>query len=1281
MNRKTRFKFILYGMALLSLAAVLVYRIINRPHSVPGDTQSPGLSRVIRVGIFDFEPLNFLDSNHQAKGLNVDILRDVISNEDRQIKFVYGTWAEGLERLERGEIDLMPSVAYSPERDQVLDYCREPVAELWGQVFITPESPIKNITDCDHRRIAVMKKDISAQNFIRTAESFGAQSIIVEYPSHAAAFAAVQHGEADAAVAPQHFGLRHAKQYQLTPSTIQFSPFAVYFATKQGACADLRNHLDRHLSYWKQDPHSIYYRRINHWLGSGETTGFLSKKAMLWLGGGAALVFSLIALWVITLNLMLARRTQALNQNRKNLKAEAAVTEAFIQSMPGYFFLCSAQGRYIRWNENLRNRLCTEEKEMQDCDILDLAIDSDRKRLQEAWTNCILSGTETVEISSEKNPNSEEYQRLLVTLTRIEINQQTCLIGTAVDITGQQQAQADLAEARRAAFNMMEDALLAKQRLEITQLALDYSADAVFWVEQNSRFSYVNQSACRLLGYSRDELLNLSVYDIDRNYPAEKMQEAFQQVERNGTLDVESVLTAKDGRKIPVEIHDSLIQLEHRSFICAFAHDISERKRMQDAIQKRILSLTRPLEDSQGIAFEELFDLKEIQRIQDEFAAATGVASIITQPDGTPITKASNFTCLCNDIIRKTEKGCSNCFKSDAAIGRYHPEGPIIQPCLSGGLWDAGVSITVGDRHIANWLIGQVRNETQTDEHMRAYAREIGADERTFMDAFYRVPVMSQDHFEKIAKALFTLANQLSTSAYLNLQQARFIAEEAKNKERLTVLSAVVEQSPEAILIRDTRGINVYVNPAYTLQTGYTADEMIGKKTSFSDRQGEPPEFFENIQKTLHSGKTWSGHLKIIRKDGSRRTLEAVLSPVKNQHNQIINFVGIQRDVTEDLAREEQFRQAQKMEAVGQLAGGVAHDFNNILQAILGFSEILMEQLPKDSLEQRNVIEIDKAARRAAELTRQLLTFSRKQPTDRKLIDLNQTVRDSEVLLHMLMGDKIPCVFRLAPETPPVYADTSQITQIIMNLAVNARDAMPDGGQLTLSTETVVIDAQAASEIADVEPGSFVCITVTDTGTGMSPEVKARLFEPFFTTKSVGKGTGLGLAVVYGIVKQNKGWIQVDSHPGEGTTFKIYLPARAPSDPVPIRSETITERILLVDDDLDTRNMVLRILSSANYRVAVASSAEEALSIFGKNPNEIDMLFSDIMLPGESGIELADRIRKQNPALPVLLYSGYRDPHERWKEIESKGYDFLQKPFSITGLLATIHDVLIESKY
>jgi PAS domain S-box-containing protein len=808
----------------------------------------------------------------------------------------------------------------------------------------------------------------------------------------------------------------------------------------------------------------------------------------------------------------------------------------------------------------------------------------------------------------------------------------------------------------------------------------DRANDGIFILSADGKLLSVNPSFAHMHGYSEEEMLTLSLKDLDTPESARLASERINRLLAGESLTFEVNHYHKDGHIFPLEVSCSLISYGEKKFILGLHRDISERCRMQNAIQKRILALTRPLNEAAEVTFEDLFDLKEIQRIQDEFSDATGVTSAIFALDGTEITEVSNTSYFCRHIIRTTPKGCANCAKSDKTLAQeFDPKAPMVKRCQSAGLWDGCIGIMIGDRHIANWTLGQVRDENHTEEQALQYAREIDADEQEFLEAFRKLPRMSGEHFKQIAQALFTLANQLATSAYQNIQQARFIADEQRRTEEHHRLSTAINQSPEAVVITGPDGIIQYVNPAFEAITGYSSKEVFGKNPSILKSGTHDASFYSNLWKTINAGKVWEGRFINKRKSGELYTEEASISPVKNPSGAITGYVAVKRNITEELLKEEQFRQSQKMEAVGQLAGGIAHDFNNILQAILGFSEILLTRLKGDSVEHHNASEIQKASKRAAELIRQLLAFSRKQPVERKRINLNAELSDAEVLLQIMLGKKVSCRFELSNDLHPIYADHSQLTQIIMNLAVNARDAMPNGGRLTLATENITFEPQAIAGMPEAEPGSFVCLSVTDTGCGMSPEVRNHLFEPFFTTKAVGQGTGLGLAVVYGIVKQGKGWIHVYSEEGLGSTFKIYLPTcEAASEDHEAESAIHHGRILLVEDDADMRNLVLRILETSGYESLSVSSAEEALQLFERENGRFDLLFSDIVLPHQSGVNLADQLRAKSPALRILLYSGYQDQRERWETLDIKGYHFLKKPFSVTGLLSAVHDAITE---
>jgi len=390
----------------------------------------------------------------------------------------------------------------------------------------------------------------------------------------------------------------------------------------------------------------------------------------------------------------------------------------------------------------------------------------------------------------------------------------------------------------------------------------------------------------------------------------------------------------------------------------------------------------------------------------------------------------------------------------------------------------------------------------------------------------------------------------------------------------------------------------------------------------------------------------------------------------------------ILQDITNQMELESQLRQSQKMEAVGQLAAGIAHDFNNILTVVQGNTSLLQDQFRQDPSCAESLNDISLATERAARLVRQLLAFSRKQMLKPEVLNLGQVVNNLEEMLKRLLGDHITFEAQVAPGLPPVHADLGLMEQVIVNLSVNARDAMPKGGKLTVSIDAVTITNDGVQKNSEIRPGQHVCLSVSDTGCGIAPELLPRIFDPFFTTKEIGKGTGLGLATVYGIVKQHNGWIDVQSTANKGTTFRIFLPVCAgnsrpddPSQPPKMTPENGTECVLVVEDEDRVRTLTVAVLRKNGYRVLEAASGKEALDVFQNHSAEIDLLFTDIMMPGNLlGDELAARLRATKPSLAVLFTSGYT-PEVTKTEFRGDG-NFLTKPFTPAQMLATVRQCL-----
>jgi two-component system cell cycle sensor histidine kinase/response regulator CckA len=502
-------------------------------------------------------------------------------------------------------------------------------------------------------------------------------------------------------------------------------------------------------------------------------------------------------------------------------------------------------------------------------------------------------------------------------------------------------------------------------------------------------------------------------------------------------------------------------------------------------------------------------------------------------------------------------------------------------------------------------------------------------------------------------------------------------------EERIRLATAV-EQAAESVIIADRQGTIHYVNPAFERLSGFSSEDIVGKNFRIlkSDRHDET--FYRTMWKTISSGAPWAGRISNRMKDGSLRQFETTISPLRDKNGVIVNFVSVNRDVTQEVALEAQLFQAQKMEAVGTLAGGIAHDFNNLLQVIQGYTEVLQNDVGRNKSGVEALRKIHRSAKRGADLTRQLLTFSRKVQSERRPLDLNREVEQVKRLLERTIPKMIEIELYLSESPAVVSADPIQIEQAIMNLAVNAKDAMPEGGKIVIETEKVRLDEQFCKSHLGARPGEYVLLSISDTGHGIDQEILEHVFEPFYTTKDVGRGTGLGLAMVYGIVKNHEGYILCYSEVSMGTTFKIYLPAMEQSgrSQKPVEVEDLfrggDETILVVDDEEYIRELVVELLTDAGYKVLTATDGEGALKLYGKKQKNIDLIILDLVIPGMGGKKCYEEILKINPRAKILIVSGYSANGPGKDAIEAGAKAFVGKPFDVSHLLETIREILDE---
>ena len=832
---------------------------------------------IVKVSLSKNPPLVFTADNGKPSGIFIDIIEHIADEEGWTIQYVQGTWKECLGRLERGEIDILMSVAYTKERDLIFDFTSEPVFNNWGRVYAYPGSKIESIVDLEGKKVAGVRGNILTRKFVELLDSFDIESEVIEVDDYIDVFRVTQAGEVTAGLVNRVNGLKFESAYEVEKTSIIYSPIELFFATTKGRNAEIRAAIDKNMKLLKQDHGSVYYRSLDRWFGKYEPFKF--PDWLKWVIGSLAGFSLLLSGMIVFSRFQVRKRTSELLSSNKELETE--ITE--------------------------RKRVENELKKHRD--HLEQLVDE-----------------RTGEISKTNKKLIKEMKER----------------------------------------DEAEKALLESEAKYRTLFEL--SADAIMLARADGEILDVNLAMPRITGYSKKEIKELGeVKIIAPEVLEDTINDRTSQVEERGWFNVETLWVGKDGSRIPVSVLGKTMEISGDTLFEVIGRDITQRKKAE------------------------------------------------------------------------------------------------------------------------------------------------------------------------------------------------------KEKQNL----------------------------------------------------------------------------------------------------------------------EEQVRQSQKMEAVGQLAGGVAHDFNNLLTAILGYSDFLVTDPGLDKVQKKYIGEIKKAAERAAALTHQLLAFSRKQMLEPKVLNINSLINDIQKMLLRLIGEDIYLTSKLDPEIGMIKADPGQIEQVVVNLGVNARDAMPNGGKLKLETKNVYIDEENAKDHADLTPGRYVMFAVSDTGHGMDKDTMKQIFDPFFTTREKGKGTGLGLSTVYGIVRQSEGQIFVDSDLKKGTVFRVYFPRvdKVEKDTEDVFGESKSlkgnETILLVEDEEMVRNLIYESLENFGYNVKKAENGNKAINYCKKNIEmPIHLLITDVIMPDMSGKELVERLDGEHLGLPVLYISGYTGDAIGKHGVLEEGVNFLQKPFTPQVLAKKVREVL-----
>jgi PAS domain S-box-containing protein len=924
------------------------------------------------------------------------------------------------------------------------------------------------------------------------------------------------------------------------------------------------------------------------------------------------------------------------------LAAERNLLRTLIDTLPDVVFTKDTKGRFGVTNKATHQLVgCAREEEMAGKTVFDLFPHEMAEKYQ-ADDVRVLAGDPVYDLEEQVVDATGQlrWQLTVKVPLRDRANAIVGLVGISKNITERKQFQ---------------------ESQNLFRELLDRSNDAIEVIDpETGRFLDANEKAWLSLGYSREEFLAFRVPDIVPSMTAPFWRESIETLRRDGFIFRETEHRRKDGSVFPVEINAKLVRLG-REYSVAVVRDITQRKRVErralaqqavtrilaaspsltEAIEQILQALCQSLDWKWGELwrFDGAAQVLRCLRFWHQPSPQTAELEIVSKP----LTFAPGIGLPGRVWASRQAVWIPDVVQDDGFLRTAS----VVQAGFRGAV---GFPLTLG-QEVLGVLSFFSEDMAQPDEDLIAIMAGIGSQIGQFMER-----------------------KRAEEESHASEERFRQIAENIREVFWLT------DPMNQTIL---------YVSPAYEAIWGQSCASLYSSAEGWAEAI-HPAERERVLQAFLTQGTAgkYDEKYRIIRPDASIRWIHDRGFPVRDAAGNVYRVAGVAEDITERVHAEEakkkletQLQQSQKMEAFGQLAGGVAHDFNNLLCVISGYSEVLLMTMPVNDPKRESLMAIGEAGSRAAALTRQLLAFSRKAVLEPQVLNLNEVIRETEKMLRRLIGEDILLTTLLDPSIRQVKADPGLVGQVLMNLAVNSRDAMPQGGRLSIETGNVELHVPFPHKTAEFVPGWYVLMAVSDAGCGMTPEVKAHIFEPFFTTKGVGKGTGLGLAVVHGIVSQSGGHIDIDSEPGRGTTFKVYLPAVEAQLSKPAGTEAGkdlrgTETILLVEDEENVRGLASLILRSSGYQVLVANDGKDALRVLETHQGGVDLLLTDVVMPRMSGRELADALQPRFPRMKVIYMSGYTDDAVFRHGLVQKNVHFLQKPTTPLKLAGMVRSVL-----
>jgi PAS domain S-box-containing protein len=1151
-------------MAICRVLVCILFLLTFLSAAVDAQPANSGISTTFLAGCeIDYPPFCMVHADGRADGFSVELMRQAFARMGHEVAFKTGTWTQVRDFMERGEIQALPLVGRTPEREDLYDFS-VPYLTMYGAVVVRADNTdIKDFSDLRGRRVGVMQGD-NAEEFLRRSER--GIDIFTE-PTFTAAFNKLADGDYDAVVIQRLVALRLLEETGIKNLKVINKPI---YEFRQEFCFAVGK-------------------------GDSKTLAILNEGLALLLADGT--FRHLHARWFASLEIPSARRIivggdanyppyDFVDENGQPAGLAVDVTRAVARAAG-----LEVDTRLGYWPETIHDL------EAGKIDAVMGMLYSPERDLKFDFSAPHIVCEYVI-----------AYHRGIVDPPR-----------DLKDIEGRKVIVV--------ASDIMHEMLLARKNAS-SLIVADNFAEAFTLLRQEAGAVVLTPRLAAMYFFDKMhiddiELTKKSVYTTEYCFAV-----------ANGN----KALLAKfsEGLKA-IEASGEYRQIQEKWL---GVYGIPDKQ--YSVILRHLATVTLPL-----------------------------VAILL-------LVFAWSWT-LRRQVARKTielqeSEACFRSLVEGAATGIWvqHEDKIIYLNDQACRLFGAGDHSELMGRRIFDNLSDSSREE---------FAAGIAS-----LTADRKAPAAIEFALLRLDGSIVPVEATLAPIKYLGKNCVLvFVNDISRRKEaeaEIDRLTAAVEQVGEVIIITDTNAIIQYANPALEIMTGYSRAEVIGQKTSIFKSGQHNQKYYEDLWRTISSGQTWTGQMVNRCKNGVLIVEEATISPVF-EGDRIISYVAVKHDVTETMSLNEQLQQARKMEAIGQLAGGVAHDYNNMVGVILGYAEMAKDEVPKDMpLLQEYLAEIYKAARRSAEITSQLLAFARKQTIAPIVLDLNDTVSGMLKMLSRLLGESIEVSWVPGPGLLKVKMDPTQINQILANLCVNARDAVGGGGKIAIETAEVSFDEAFCETHSGFRPGDYVLLAVSDNGCGIAKDLLDKIFEPFFTTKKVGKGTGLGLATVFGIVKQNDGFINVYSEPGKGTTFKIYIPRDNSESVATLKPRSaerpggLGEKLLVVEDDPAIRRLVSQVLTKAGYQVMLACAVYDAINFADDQQQKIDLLITDVIMPVMNGSELYERLRLARPDLRCLYMSGYTANVIAQHGVLKGGINFLAKPFSNTELLAAVREAL-----